>query len=139
MTTLNQLWKVKVKVFSPIWLFATPWTVTYQASLSMEFSSKNNGAGSHFLLQEIFLIQGSNLIWIYMYIYIDRYRYIDIYMGVWVSMCVIHKIHAYCTHWTLITSNLFYFILLSFDWNIIWLLEMLNVIFMVLLQVRHDS
>ena len=30
--------KVKVKSLSPIQLFATPWTVAYQASLSMGFS-----------------------------------------------------------------------------------------------------
>ena len=30
--------KVKVKSLSHIRLFATPWTVAYQASLSMEFS-----------------------------------------------------------------------------------------------------
>ena len=32
-----------------------------QAPLSMEFSSKNNGMGCHFLLQGIFPNQGSNL------------------------------------------------------------------------------
>ena len=30
---------------------ATPWTVACQASLSMDFTSKNTGVGSHFLLQ----------------------------------------------------------------------------------------
>ena len=30
--------KVKMKLLSPVWLFATPWTVAYQASLSMGFS-----------------------------------------------------------------------------------------------------
>ena len=30
---------------------ATPWTVACQASLSMDFPSKNTGVGSHFLLQ----------------------------------------------------------------------------------------
>ena len=30
---------------------ATPWTVACQAPLSMGFSSKNTGVGSHFLLQ----------------------------------------------------------------------------------------
>ena len=30
---------------------ATPWTVACQASLSMDFRSKNTGVGSHFLLQ----------------------------------------------------------------------------------------
>ena len=30
---------------------ATPWTVACQASLSMDFPSKNTGVGSHFLFQ----------------------------------------------------------------------------------------
>ena len=33
-------WKVKVKLLSPVWLFATPWTVAYQAPLSMGFSKQ---------------------------------------------------------------------------------------------------
>ena len=37
------------------------WTAACQASLSMEFSFKSIGAGCHFLLQGIFLTQGSNL------------------------------------------------------------------------------
>ena len=36
--TLNMAWKVKVKSLSPIWLFATLWTVARQAPWSMEFS-----------------------------------------------------------------------------------------------------
>ena len=36
----------------------TPWTVACQAPLSVGF--KNTGVGCHFLLQEIFPIQGSN-------------------------------------------------------------------------------
>ena len=36
------------------------WTAACQASLSMEFSSKNTGGGCHSLFQGIFLIQGSN-------------------------------------------------------------------------------
>ena len=40
-----------------------PWTVVYQAPLSMDFfPGKNIGVGSHFLLQGIFLTQGSNRI-----------------------------------------------------------------------------
>ena len=38
---------------------ATPWTVARQAPLSMEFSGKNTGVSCHFLLQGIFLTQGS--------------------------------------------------------------------------------
>ena len=39
---------------------ATPWTVARQAPLSGDFSSKNTGVDCHFLLQGIFLTQGSN-------------------------------------------------------------------------------
>ena len=39
---------------------STLWTVAHQTPLSMEFSSRNTGVGSHFLLQGIFPIQGSN-------------------------------------------------------------------------------
>ena len=46
----------KVKSLSSVRLFATPWTLAYQASPSMEFSGKNTGVGCHFLLQGIFLI-----------------------------------------------------------------------------------
>ena len=42
-------------------LFVTPWTVALQAFLSMGFSGKNTGLGSHSLLQGIFTTQGSNL------------------------------------------------------------------------------
>ena len=52
---LNQLWASHVRLFAP------PWTVAYQAPLSMDFPGKNTGVGCHFLLQEIFLTQGSNL------------------------------------------------------------------------------
>ena len=47
---------------SHVWLFVTLWTVAQQALQPMEFSSpdKNTGAGCHFLLQRIFLTQGSN-------------------------------------------------------------------------------
>ena len=37
-----------------------PWTVVYQAPLSMGFSSKNTGVGCHFLLQGILPTQGLN-------------------------------------------------------------------------------
>ena len=44
--------------FSCVRLFATPWTVTHQAPLSMD---KNTGVGCHApLLQGIFLTQGLN-------------------------------------------------------------------------------
>ena len=47
-----------VKSLSRVWLFATPWNVSYQAPLSM--GGKNTGAGCHFLLQGIFPTQGPN-------------------------------------------------------------------------------
>ena len=39
----------------------TTWTVAHQAPLSVGIPSKKTGVGCHFLLQGIFLIQGSNL------------------------------------------------------------------------------
>ena len=42
--------KVKVKVLCLVQLFATPWTVAYQAPLSLGFSSKSAGVGCHVLL-----------------------------------------------------------------------------------------
>ena len=46
--------------FSHVWLFATPWTVDCQASLSMGFSKENTGVGFHALLQGIILTQELN-------------------------------------------------------------------------------
>ena len=40
---------------------ATPWTVAFQAPLSMGFSRKDTGAGCHFLPQGNLLTKGSNL------------------------------------------------------------------------------
>ena len=37
--------KVKVKLFSRVWLFATPWTSAYQAPLSMGFSRQEYWSG----------------------------------------------------------------------------------------------
>ena len=44
-------WKVKVKSLSRVQLFATPWTVAYQAPLSMGFSGRSTGVGCHCLLR----------------------------------------------------------------------------------------
>ena len=41
-------------------VFATLWTITGQAPLSMDSPGKNTGVGCHFLLQGIFLTQGLN-------------------------------------------------------------------------------
>ena len=38
-------WKVKVKLFSCVWLLATPWTTGYQAPLSMGFSRQKYWSG----------------------------------------------------------------------------------------------
>ena len=43
--------KVKVKSFSRVRLFVTPWTVAYQAPPSMGFSGKSTGVGCHCLLR----------------------------------------------------------------------------------------
>ena len=40
--------KVKVKLLSHVQLFATPWTVAYQAPLSMRFSSQEYWSGLPF-------------------------------------------------------------------------------------------
>ena len=37
-----------------------PWAIAHQAPLSVRFSGKNTGVGSHFFLQGIFLTQGLN-------------------------------------------------------------------------------
>ena len=53
--------KVKVKSLSHVRLSVAPCTVAHQAPLSMrDFPGKNTGVGCHFLLQGIFLTQGSN-------------------------------------------------------------------------------
>ena len=40
--------------------FVTPWTVARQAPLSMGLPRQDTGVGCHFLLQGVFLTQGSN-------------------------------------------------------------------------------
>jgi len=47
--------------FSHVWLFATLWTLACQFLCPWDSPGKNNGMGCHFLLQGIFLTQGSNL------------------------------------------------------------------------------
>ena len=53
--------------FSHVWLFATPWTVARQAPLSWDSLGKNTGMGCYFLLQEIFLTQGLNLLLLHLH------------------------------------------------------------------------
>ena len=50
----------EVKSLSCVRLFATPWTVAYQAPLPMDFPGNSTGVDCHFLLQRIFRTQGSN-------------------------------------------------------------------------------
>ena len=45
--------KVKVKSISCVQLLATPWTIAYQAPLSMDFPGKSTGVGCHCLLRYI--------------------------------------------------------------------------------------
>ena len=47
-TYSSVLVKVKVKLLSCVQLFATPWTVAYQAPLSMGFSSQEDWSGLPF-------------------------------------------------------------------------------------------
>ena len=47
--------------FGRVHLFATPWNAAHKAPLSMGFPGKNTGAGSHLLLQRIFLTQELSL------------------------------------------------------------------------------
>ena len=41
-------WRMKVKSLSNVWLLATPWTVAYQAPLSMGFSRQEHWSGLPF-------------------------------------------------------------------------------------------
>ena len=52
---------MKWKLFRHVRLFATPGTVAHQPSLSMDSPGKSTRVDFHFLLQGIFLTQGSNL------------------------------------------------------------------------------
>ena len=54
------LWKVKVLVTQYRQIFVTPWTVACQAPLSMGLPRQEYWSGLPFLLQGIFLTQGSN-------------------------------------------------------------------------------
>ena len=52
--------KSEWKSLSHIWLFATPWTVAFQAPLSMEFSRQEHWSGKTFLSSGDLPTQGSN-------------------------------------------------------------------------------
>ena len=51
----------KVKSISHVRLFATPWTIAYHTLRPWDFPGRSTEVGCHFLLQRIFLTQGSNL------------------------------------------------------------------------------
>ena len=50
----------KLKLFSHVQLFVTPWTVAYQASLTMEFSRQEYWSGLPCPSPEVFLVQRMN-------------------------------------------------------------------------------
>ena len=57
---LTSLLPVHVQALSRVQLFETPWNIAGHLLLVWNFPGKNTGANCHFLLQRIFLIQGSN-------------------------------------------------------------------------------
>ena len=102
--------KEKVKSLSHVRLSATPWTVAYQAPLSMGFSRKNTRAGYHFLLQRIFPTQGSNPSlphWRRTLIHLTiMYRYYVYYVYL---LCI----HLYMSLFFSVFSHLVYYSILS--------------------------
>ena len=57
--------KEKVKSLSRVRLFATPWTVAYQAPPSMGFSSKSAEVDCRFLFQELPCDSTASLLGVY--------------------------------------------------------------------------
>ena len=57
---MHILTNTKVKLLSRVRLCATLWTAAHQAPLFMRLSRPEHWSGCHFLLQGIFLTQGSN-------------------------------------------------------------------------------
>ena len=75
----------------------TPWTLTRQVPLPMDFTSKNTGVGCRALLQGIFLTQESNpqlLPWQVDYlpfepsIYLSIYLYLSVYLSVYIYLSI---------------------------------------------------
>ena len=54
------VWVCVPSCFSRVWLFAAPWTVAHQATLSMGFSRQDPWSGLPCLPPKIFPTQGSN-------------------------------------------------------------------------------
>ena len=65
--SFSNAWKVKVKLFSPLWLLATPWTAAHQAPPSMGFSRQEYWSG---------VPLPSPVLYIYIYIYIYLFIYL---------------------------------------------------------------
>ena len=57
---MNSFTVLKIKFTKSCLTLATPWTIACQVTL-WDSLGKNTGVGCHFLLQGIFLDQGSNL------------------------------------------------------------------------------
>ena len=58
--SISRIKHVPSQSLSHAQLFVTLWSVGCQAPLTMGFSGKNTGVGCRFLLQGLFLTQGSN-------------------------------------------------------------------------------
>ena len=56
------VWKLCAYSLSCVQLYGTSWTVAHQAPLSVAFSGKNTGVGSHSLLQAIYLTSNLHLL-----------------------------------------------------------------------------
>ena len=60
-STQNDMRACVFSCFSHVWFFVTPWTVAHQSPLSIGFSRQEYWSGCHFIIQGVFLTQGSNL------------------------------------------------------------------------------
>ena len=82
--------------------FVTPWTIVHLALLSMAFPGKNTGMGWHFLLQWIFLTQGSTcylLHWQVDYLSLRHQKslYISLYLSIYYSAIKNNEILLFTT------------------------------------------
>ena len=115
----NQYTYVCVCILSHVWLL---WpTVAHQAPLSMEFFSKTTGTGCHFLLQGIFLTQGTNqgLINIWHFIYINSVHTWLLLTRHWGSeLCIYWYKHSGLFIWSAICHS---------AWILRWIFSYFNV------------
>ena len=60
-------WKVKVKLLSLVWLFATPWTAAHQGPPSMGFSRQEHWSGCHrlLLMTAVFRVKWNKYSWLH--------------------------------------------------------------------------